>query len=217
MAVRCEGLSIGYDSAHVVENVSFNLQLGRSMLVVGYNGAGKSTLLRTLFCLLPRLAGEGEVLGAPLDGATPRSLLMAGARFMGQGLRSFDFLAVWRSRQVLNSLFGFQAGVFHFMNEKYDQSLKVGSLSVGQRRLEALRLLSGGDPKLYILDEPSAGIDPEHLKVMIEWIKRERSKGVSFIIAEHNFKEFMGVCDSGMILRKGMVEFEGPVSGLMNM
>src|SRR5690242_9787054 len=101
LVLGLDGILAGYGATAVVREVSLSLRSGDSMLVIGHNGAGKSTLLKTLFALLRPIGGSGRVCGVPLDGADPTCLAKAGARFLGQGTRSFDHLSVREHRAIL--------------------------------------------------------------------------------------------------------------------
>jgi branched-chain amino acid transport system ATP-binding protein len=209
-------MSIGYEWA-ICSDISFELQQGRSILVTGHNGTGKTTLLRTLFGLVPALQGECELLGLNVRRASAEKLIRAGVRFLGQGARSFDDLPLERSREVLRKLYGFQPDTAQSDAAKgHHLSARLGDLSIGQRRIEALRLLKAGSPRLYLLDEPLAGVDVAQEDLVLNWIASEQGKRASFIIAEHRFRRLLPVCDVTMVMRSGRIGFLGSSSELLN-
>lgn len=211
-AAQCEALTVGY-SLPVLRDVTFTLHQGESLLVLGSNGSGKSTLLKTLFCLQRPLSGCGKLLGADLTASRPKSLLQIGVRYMGQGIRSFDFLTVKNSRRVLSSLYGLRSAPAMLKEEHVNGSKRIGSLSVGQRRMEALRLLSAGESKLFLLDEPTSGIDSEHVEAIREWMQTMRARGASYIVAEHSVTaSFSGIFDRTLVIKEGMVHFNDTTS-----
>jgi ABC-type multidrug transport system ATPase subunit len=213
--VEAVGLKVGYGSQAVVDSVSFQLKEGRSLLVIGHNGSGKTTLLRTLFCLQPPLEGSARVLGWDVREADPHNLIRAGVRYLGQGPRSFDELRVETHRRILEKLYGWQAAT-PLAGIPISGRAKVGDLSLGQRRLEALALLCSGTPRLIFLDEPTAGLDVVHAGEVIRWITTTREQGVSFIVVEHNFRPLLESFECALIIRGKRTTFVGPTRPLLD-
>jgi len=213
-AAKCVDLSVGYRRT-ICSGASFELPQGQSMLVGGLNGAGKSTLLKTLFALIPKLGGDAEIAGVNLMKASPERLMRANCRFLGQGVRSFDYLSMRQNREVLKVLYDFSPG-----SEVPEAFGKLGSskhlsdLSVGLRRLASMLMLTAGSPRLYLLDEPVAGIDALHEDFILEWIRAEQQKGASFIIVEQRFRRLLPVCHLALVLRSGKIAFCGSSSEL---
>jgi branched-chain amino acid transport system ATP-binding protein len=210
MILSLEDLAVGYNGCAIIQGLSLALGERQSLLIIGHNGAGKSTLLRTLFGLLPVVAGEGMLLGEPLHEVTPQKLLKKGARFLGQGVRAFDEIKIRESRMLLQRLYGlapadpppFEAGCL-------GDRRRVGELSVGQRKLEALNLLSAGRPTLFLMDEPTAGLDQTHQQVLFRWIRGQIGIGVSFLIVEQNFRELLPLISLTCVLRERKVSYYG--------
>jgi branched-chain amino acid transport system ATP-binding protein len=207
-------LAIGYAGVPVVSGITLRMPAGASLLVMGHNGAGKSTLLRSLFGLQPILSGTGTVGGMDLRFASAPELYRQGFRFLGQGLRSFNDLSVAESRRVLQRLYGFSAAATGSVFTRHQSSKKMGHLSVGQRRLEAILLLSAGAPTVYFLDEPTAGLDTRHGAEITEWILRRREAGISFVVVEQRFRELLRVFDLAVVIRRGKVTYFGEGAAL---
>lgn len=212
--ISCDELAVGYPAHPVLSSVTLALEAGESLVIIGHNGAGKSTLLRTLAGLLRPLSGHARVLDLEASELTPSALMRSGGRFLGQGSRAFPALSVERSRRVLSSLYGFPAardlGPVHAVSPR----ARVGLLSVGQRRIEALYLLSGGTPRLFLLDEPLAGLDAANEARVFEWMERARVAGVSFIIVEQRFRDVLGEFEKVLVLRAGEVSYVGNAEDL---
>lgn len=214
--LRFEDLAIGYDDQPVVQGITGSLDYGDSLLVIGHNGAGKTTLLRTLFGLLPKLGGSVKLLGEEVAPNSNKKFLQAGVRFLGQGLRSFGGLTVEEHRLVLCRLYGLEKTPEMSEVSQYDISKRVNLLSIGQRRLEALRMLAVGNPNLYLLDEPTAGIDIENCANILGWIDGLRQRKVSYVIVEHNFQQMLRLCDKTMVIRAGKITYFGPSLPLLD-
>ena len=204
--VTARDLTIGYRGSAVVKEIGLTVGMGETIVLIGHNGAGKTTLLRTLFGLLPPVAGRFEVLGQGPEHARPETLLLRGGRYLGQGDRGFGDLRVEQSRDVLSTLYGFEDGSPDLGVERRDA--RISELSAGQQRLEAIRLLSAGDPDLYLLDEPLSGIDAGVQKRIVEWISNT-GRECTFLIVEHEFEPLAPVADRCLVLNDGEVVFDG--------
>lgn len=205
--VNVRDLAVGYDGRSILKGVSIDLRRGQVLLVVGHNGAGKTTLLRTLFATMPALAGTMLVTGLDVATVDSHRLLHAGVRFLGQGPRSFDELRVATNRRIMQKLYGWS--LYEPGAGTLDGKRRVGSLSLGARRLEALNLLRSGRPQLLLLDEPTAGLDVRAAAGVFNWIRQGRSDGLSFIVVEHNFRDLLSVCDHVLVIRNGVVSYAG--------
>ena len=192
--LEVENLAIGFEDRTIATEIDLRLGPSQAALVAGHNGTGKTTLLRTLFGLLPPLAGNGHVLGRELGSLSPRELVRRGARLLGQGVRGFPGLSVRGSQRVLADLYGFPV-VQPLPNPELPPGRRVGDLSVGQRRLEAVNLLRPGSPCLFLLDEPIGSVDWRFAEEISSWIALEKSRGVGFLVVEHRLGALEGLFD----------------------
>lgn len=214
--LQLDNLSVGYNDRPVVRDINGSLDYEESLLVIGHNGAGKTTLLRTLFGLHPKLGGLARLLGQEIVPNSNSKLIRAGARFLGQGLRYFGGLSVAEHRQVLCQLYGFETATDLNQGSRNGLTKRVDRLSVGQRRLEALRMLAAGKPRLFLLDEPTAGIDVKQSMDILGWIDETRRSKVSFVVVEHNFERMLEICDKTMVIRAGKITYFGPSAVLLD-
>ena len=210
--LRLEELSVGYGARTIVAGIDAAVGTGESLLVIGHNGAGKTTLLRTLFGLQPSLGGNVRLFGRDVHPGTTPELMVSGARYLAQGLRYFGELRVREHRAVLKRLYGFSEG--NPFSERQGSSKRVRDLSVGQRRIEALRLLDAGSPRLFFLDEPTAGVDLTHGTKVLSWIAAMQQRGAAFVVVEHNFERMFDICRTTMVIRSGKVTYCGPSQAL---
>jgi branched-chain amino acid transport system ATP-binding protein len=210
--LQTAALSVGYEGRTVVSGVAVEVAAGTSLAVIGHNGSGKTTLLRTLFGLQPALSGQASVLALALPSLKPRLLIERGARYLAQGPRSFDELSPSANRDVLSRLYGFQResrGVNHL-----PPAGRVGSLSLGWRRLEALELLMAGSPSLLLLDEPTASLDQQNAHRVFEWLSAARRRGVSLVIVEHALTPLLRLTDQCLVIRGGTPSYYGAAEPL---
>ena len=214
--VSCSGLAVGYPGRTVLSSVTFSLDAGQSLLVIGHNGAGKSTLLRTLAGILPPISGEAQVLGHAVRALDPRKLMLNGGRFLGQGSRAFPALSVGRNRRVLSLLYGFEPAPDAGPDPAIPPGSRVGLLSIGQRRIEALRLLSSGAPRLILLDEPLSGLDSANERWVLRWMDEQRAAGTAFVVVEQRFRDLLAHFEMVLVLRAGEVTYVGDAGHLLN-
>jgi ABC-type multidrug transport system ATPase subunit len=196
--VRAANLVIGYRNRPILNPISFALREGSSCLIVGSNGAGKSTLLRTIVGLQPALQGQAEVAGMFVPPCGLSQLIPAGVRFLGQGERGFRLLRIGDHRNILTRLYGFRTSPGPLFG---GAGRRIGSLSVGQRRLEALRMMDCEPVGLFILDEPTAGLDPSSRVQVKEWMKDVARNGKSILAAEHDHGFFSDAFDKLLIMK----------------
>lgn len=206
--ISAQGLSLSMNARCILSDVNFQLEHGESLLVVGHNGAGKTTLMKTLFGLLSPEKGAINYSGSSIRKPSPKELMHIGVRYLGQGIRGFNELSVNEHRKVLNRLYGFPPADSDTYYKKAG-NCRIISLSLGNRRIEALTLLSAGRPRLFILDEPSAGLDSINFERIRNWISDQQSKGLSFIVVEHRFVPLVPTFDKCLILRAGKTSYYG--------
>ena len=207
MQVKADDLVVGYGKYSILSPITFDLPLGSSCLVVGPNGAGKSTLLRTIVGLQAALSGSIHIDGGLVTPGALRNLVPGAVRFLGQGDRGFRLLREADYQQVLPRLFGFQTNAANLRSGKTNR--RIGSMSLGQRRLEALRLLDCEPAQLFILDEPTAGLDPKNRLFVKDWMQEATGRGKSFLVVEHDYRFFSGVFDKLMVIKSPNVIYFG--------
>lgn len=184
--LACSSLSVGYAGKSILRDLSFEFTAGRVILISGANGSGKSTLLRTMFGLLPAISGRVEWFGNAGPNVQPRDLILAGVRYLGQGVRGFPRMRVGEQLRLLERIYGFEAPqpdetcIEHIPMDK-----AVGDLSIGQRRLVALESLTAGEPRAFLLDEPLAALDQSVIDAVERWCLRRRDEGKLVVLVEH--------------------------------
>jgi ABC-type multidrug transport system ATPase subunit len=207
MQAKVENLVVGYGKRAILNPMTFELPVDSSCLVIGQNGAGKSTLLKTIVGLQTALSGSIQIDGRSVTlGALPK-LVPAGIRFLGQGDRGFRLLRAPQHRRVLARLYGFEEPSFNPDCDTLDG--RVGSMSLGQRRLEAIRLLDCEPARMFILDEPTAGLDPQNILLVKDWMQATIKRGKSFIVVEHDYRSFSGVFDKLIIFKSPNLAYFG--------
>ena len=230
-------LSKNFGGVKALQEISFNIGQGEIMGLIGPNGAGKTTLFNCVAGVIKPSAGEiaftpqGE---SPMQvgGKKPEHVTKLGIARTFQNIRLFDALTVLDNVKIgrhcrTNS--NFFGAVLHtkkqkaeekaieqdakaaleFVGLKADFDAMAASLAYGdQRRLEIARALAS-DPKLLMLDEPAAGMNPHESRELMELIRRVRDKGITVLLIEHDMKVVLGVCERLVVINYGQWLAEG--------
>lgn len=226
VALRAEGLSVGYGQAPVVRDVSVLIRRGEISIIVGPNGSGKSTLLKGIVGVLPPSSGkvilsqsDGEE--ADITGTPPERASRLGIVYVPQLANVFPYLTIKE-----NLIVGLR-GRRHNHSAKLAQVYSVfpdlqaaerraaHTLSGGQRMMLALGRALMGEPEVVIVDEPSAGLSPRYREVVWGHLARLRDTGVAMLVVEQNTHAALQLGNYGYVLVSGEVRKEGPAASLL--
>ena len=215
-ALTLTGIDTFYGDSHVLHGVSFSLQAGQVLALLGRNGAGKTTCISTIVGFLTPPQGEIRLFGTPITGLSPERISRLGIGLVPQGRRIFPSLSVRENlvvaRQRLNEtdrpwtlerIFE----MFPRLQERHAQY--AGTLSGGEQQMLAIGRALMGNPSVLLLDEPSEGLAPLIVAEVGQTIKRLKSEGQSIILVEQNRKLALEVADQAVILNTGRCAFVG--------
>ena len=209
MALEAEGLRSGYDAVTVLKGL--DLTVGNEIFaVLGANGAGKTTLLATLARLIPLMAGTIRFLGEDVSTVPPYETASRGMGYVPQEKGTFADLTVLENLSV-GGMIGERsrddrmAEVFElFPDLRTKQAQAAGTLSGGESRMVACGRALMQDPRLLLLDEPTAGLSPLYVDMFFEKIREiHQTRGVAIILAEQNATKALEVADRVMVLTLG--------------
>jgi ABC-type branched-subunit amino acid transport system ATPase component len=207
-----ENVVSGYGETTVVNDVSINVAPGEIVVIIGPNGCGKSTLLKTIFGFVKPGSGKIALNGVDITGAKPFELVRKGMGFVPQTENVFASLSVMENLEMggyttrapdLEEIFS----MFPVLQEKKKE--RASSLSGGERQMLAMARALMTHPKMLLLDEPSAGLAPKMVEVVIEKIKELREGDLSVLLIEQNAKSALRIADRGYIMVMGKKMFEG--------
>ncbi|HWQ96455.1 MAG TPA: ABC transporter ATP-binding protein [Candidatus Methylomirabilis sp.] len=208
-----ENISSGYGETRVVNQVSINIQQGEIIVIIGPNGCGKSTLLKTIFGLITPYSGKIILNDEDITGSRPYDLVGKGMGFVPQNDNVFPGLTVMENLEIGGYLYkdpDFEEifRIFPVLREKKNEYAR--GLSGGERQMLAMARALMARPKLLLLDEPSAGLAPKMVEVMMEKIKEIGKREQSCILlVEQNAKSALRIADRGYIMVMGKKVFEG--------
>jgi branched-chain amino acid transport system ATP-binding protein len=207
--LEVEGLRSGYHGVTVLKGLDFTVG-NEIFTVLGANGAGKTTLLATLARLIPQMAGSVRLEGVDISRLRPYQTARRGIGYVPQEKGVFPDLTVMENltiggmigKRAHNDRLGEVFGLFPDLEAL--QGHKAGTLSGGESRMVACGRALMQDPKLLLLDEPTAGLSPLYVDLFFEKVLEiHRTRGVAIILAEQNATKALQVADRVMVLSLG--------------
>jgi branched-chain amino acid transport system ATP-binding protein len=209
-------LNVFYGDSHVLHDVSWRLEEGRLLALLGRNGAGKSTTIHSIVGFLPTRSGTVQLAGAPIQNTAPESISRAGVALVPQGRRIFGSLTVRENLDVAMRKTAAAGGrlwtredvnqVFPRLKERQHQI--ASSLSGGEQQMLAIGRALMTSPRLLLLDEPSEGLAPQIVHE-VQQVLQDLKKQVSIVLVEQNLGLAMTLADDVVLLDTGRVVFAG--------
>ncbi|MCK5568836.1 MAG: ABC transporter ATP-binding protein [Spirochaetes bacterium] len=221
LILRVEDTTVGYSEIDILNGVSITLKAGEIVSVIGPNGAGKSTLLKTIFgCLKPK-KGKVFLKDEDITGLKPEKIVKKGISYVPQVENIFPSMTIQENLEMgafirtddyssrLNEMFEL------FPDLKKRRNQRAGQLSGGQRQMVAMGRALMLDPRVLLLDEPSAGLAPNLVSMIFEKIKDINSTGVAMILVEQNAREALSMAQRGYVLATGRNVLDGEAKALL--
>jgi branched-chain amino acid transport system ATP-binding protein len=210
-------LRVGYGAIPVLQGISFDVEEGKTTVLLGLNGAGKTTTVTTIAGLLKPWEGTISFDGGRIDGRNPAVLVEAGIALVPEGRRVFPALTVrqnlrlgsWTKRKRKAELRAAEERVYEYLpvlEERRDQM--AGTMSGGQQQMLAIGRGLMSLPTLMLIDEASLGLSPKLAKTVFQIVDRINADGVTVIIVEQN----VGVlrhAQSALVMEKGVIVYQG--------
>lgn len=211
----------GYGEIEIIHGISLEVNQGEIVSIVGPNGSGKSTLLKSIFSLVDIMGGEINYLDIILNNLDTDQMIKEGLSFVPQTDNVFPTLTVeenlelgaYVSKKNLKDRFDLIYDLFPPLVEK--RKKKAGTLSGGQRQMVAFGRALVIEPKLLLLDEPTAGLAPMYIDLILEKVEEINKTGVSILMVEQNAKKALAMSDRGYVLAAGEKKYEDSGRGLL--
>ena len=216
--LEVDGLCVRYGILEAVRNVSFQLDSGQIVALIGSNGAGKSTTLNALMGLVPPSAGRIVIEGREIQDAPAASRVRLGMAMSPEGRRLFGRMTVLdnllvgaysdRSRESVQQSLNDVYNLFPRVKERRSQL--AGSLSGGEQQMVAIGRALMARPRVLMLDEPSLGIAPKVVADIAVAIKRlNEEQGISIILVEQNARLALRLAHQAYALEHGEIVLSG--------
>jgi len=220
--LEIDALEAGYDDALVLRGVSLNAGADEIVAVIGPNGAGKSTMLKAVYGLVTRRSGSVRFDGEDVTGMRPDRLTRRGLNFVPQTENVFPTLTLAENLHV--SALVLPKGerraaierireLFPILAERSHQ--RAGTLSGGQRKLVALARALVTQPRLLLLDEPSAGLSPQAMDTVFQKLVDINALGIGIVMVEQNARRALALAHRGYVLETGRNAIEGIGAALL--
>ena len=207
-----------YGRSQVLFGVSFAVEAGECVALIGRNGVGKTTTIRSIAGLVSPREGEIEWLGENIAGRPSHRIAKLGIGYVPEERRIFPELTVWENLDIARreSPGGWnEARVFElFPDLEPIQSRLGGVLSGGQQQMLTIARSLMGNPRLLLLDEPSEGLAPRVVEALREQIRHLKEAGISIILAEQNLAFVLHLSDFCHIMEKGEIKHSGATKEL---
>jgi branched-chain amino acid transport system ATP-binding protein len=216
-ALDVAGIDAYYGDSHVLHGISFSLQPGHLLGLLGRNGAGKTTCMSTIMGFLKPRRGAISLFGEPVAGLAPDVIARKGICLVPQGRRMFRTLTVRenlmvaaQSRQTGGTSAWSLERVFQLFPRLRERHAQLaGSLSGGEQQMLAIGRALMGNPRVLLMDEPSEGLAPQLVAEVGRTIAQIKAEGQSIILVEQNIKLTLNLADDVVIINTGRVVFRG--------
>ncbi len=216
MSLEVAGIFTSYGLSQILFGVSFRVEEGEVVSLLGRNGVGKTTTLRSIMGLTPPHSGSIRWSGQELVGKFSFQIARLGIGFVPEDRRIFSDLTVWENLDVAIKTSSRQREVWT-LAKVFDlfpalqpiQNRRGGFLSGGEQQMLTIARTLMGNPDLLLLDEPSEGLAPIVVQQLGDQIKKLRAGGMTILLCEQNARFSLDLCDRLYILEKGEVKYQG--------
>lgn len=222
--LEVSNLHVYYGVIHALKGISFTVNQGEVIALIGANGAGKTTTLQTLTGILSAKQGSVVFEGKDITKVPAHKIVEMGIAHVPEGRRVFSQLSVYDNlkmgaftrkdkAEIEESL----ATVYkRFPRLKERSSQRAGTLSGGEQQMLAMGRALMSRPRLIVMDEPSMGLSPIYVNEIFDIIKVVSESGTTVLLVEQNAKKALSIADRAYVMETGQITMEGPASELLN-
>ena len=220
--LKVDDINVYYGSIHAIKGISFEVNEGEIVTLIGANGAGKSTVLNTISGILKPRSGKIQFMDHSLAGVAPNKIVQTGLVQCPEGRRVFARMTVEENLEM---------GAYTRPNAKFDDNLAHvyelfprlkerrtqvgGTLSGGEQQMLAMGRALMSEPKLLMLDEPSMGLAPLLVEQIFEIIQSLHKAGSTILLVEQNAQMALQIADRAYVLESGRITLSGTGAELM--
>ena len=221
--LKVNDINVYYGSIHAIKGVSFEVNKGEIVTLIGANGAGKSTILNTVSGLLTSKTGSITFLDKQISGVAAHKIVSQGLAQVPEGRRVFLNMTVEENlemgaftRKSAEAAASLENVFERFPRLKERRRQVAGTLSGGEQQMLAMGRALMSKPELLMLDEPSMGLAPLLVEQIFDIIKELNDAGTTILLVEHNAQMALSIADRGYVLETGKIVTAAKASELLN-
>ena len=220
-----KNINVYYGSIHAIKDVSFHVDEGEIVTLIGANGAGKTTTMHAISGLLKLTSGEITYDGNLISKMEAHKIVRLGLAQVPEGRRVFSGLTVQQNlsmgaytrhdgKDAIQSDYDMVFDLLPRLKERRNQP--AGTLSGGEQQMLAMGRALMSNPKLLMLDEPSMGLSPKLVKEIFAIIRKLHDQGITVLLVEQNANMALSIADRAYVLETGRITMEGDAKELMD-
>jgi branched-chain amino acid transport system ATP-binding protein len=220
--LKVDNLHVYYGHIHAVQGVSFDVQDGEILTLIGANGAGKSTIIKTITGILKPRQGDVILDGSSIGGLRPEKVVTLGVGYVPEGRNVFPVMTVEENLEIGAYSRKDRAGIekdkarvfemFTVLGERRQQL--AGSLSGGEQQMLAIARALMSKPSLILMDEPSLGLAPLLMNYVFRLISELNQEGTTILLSEQNAHGALEIAHRGVVLETGTIALLGTAEEL---
>lgn len=222
--LEVKDLQVYYGVIQALKGISFHVEQGEVIALIGANGAGKTTTLQTLTGIIPAKAGSIIYEGKNLTRTPAHKIVEMGMAHVPEGRRVFADMSVYENllmgaytRKDKNEIAQSLEMVYkRFPRLKERTGQRAGTLSGGEQQMLAMGRALMSKPKIILMDEPSMGLSPIFVNEIFDIIKEVSESGTTVLLVEQNAKKALSIADRAYVLETGSITLEGKADDLLH-
>ena len=216
-------INVWYGAIHAIKDISFNVNEGEIVALIGANGAGKSTTLKTVSGLLRSKTGSIKFMGEDITHTPADKLVGKGLAQVPEGRRAFLQMTVEENLEMgaytqpkSTVAPGLERVYEQFPRLKERRRQVAGTLSGGEQQMLAMGRALMSKPKIILMDEPSMGLSPIFVNEIFDIIREVSESGTTVLLVEQNAKKALSIADRAYVLETGSITLEGKADDLLH-
>ena len=222
--LEINNLEVHYGVIHALKGISFEVNEGEIIALIGANGAGKTTTLHTISGILQASSGNIIYDGKDITKVQAHKIVNLGISQVPEGRRVFAQLSVLENLKLGAFIRKDKDGIEEDLRNIYERFPRLeerknqlaGTLSGGEQQMLAMRRALMSRPRIILMDEPSMGLSPIYVSEIFDIIKSINKDGTTVLLVEQNAKKALSIADRAYVLETGMIALSGDAKDLMN-
>lgn len=222
--ISVKDLSVNYGIIQAVKDISFEVNKGEIVALIGANGAGKTTILHTITGLINARSGSIFLNDKDITKTPAHSMVSMGMAHVPEGRRVFSELSVLENLRLGAYIRKDKEGIENSIKKVYERFPRLeerktqlaGTLSGGEQQMLAMGRALMSNPGIIVLDEPSMGLSPLYVNEIFDIIKEIHASGTTVLLVEQNAKKALSIADRAYVLETGNIVLSGKASDLLN-